>query len=230
MSARWSPADDAVLRAEYPRCTSQKIGIALGRSAASVRARARYLKLDGTSRIGKSQHRKRWTESENAYLREHYVTQTAETIAKALKRTAPSIQYRAKSLGLVAGRTRGRLWSEHEENQLWEKWGTLPVADIAQALDRTEPACAERAKVMGLGPLHTYRIDVGQVAEKYGYTVEQVQSAATYLDLRTRHGWHRDVESGKRSYRKKFRLTALTPEQVSEILAFLKEFPDEFPG
>ena len=230
MSERWGPAEDAILRAEYHLCTSQKIGIAIGRSAASVRARARYLKLDGTGRIGRSQHRKRWTKGEDVYLREHYVSQTAEVIAKDLKRTTPSIQYRAKILRLEAGRTRGRLWAEHEENKLWQLWGRTPVDQVAKTLNRSKDAIVERAKIMGLGAPSSERSNVWGIAAQSGYTPDQVQSAISYLDLRTRHGWHKDPETGRRTYRKKFRPSALTEEQVSEILVFLKQFPDGFPG
>ena len=230
MNERWGPAEDAILRAEYHLCTSQTIGLSIGRSAASVRARARYLKLDGTGRIGRSQHRKRWTEGEDAYLREHYVSQTAEVIAKALKRTTPSIQYRAKTLELVAGRTRGRLWAEHEENRLWQMWGHTPIDQIAKTLSRSKDAIVERAKIMDLGTLNSERSNVWELAEKNGYTPDQVQTALSYLDLRTRHGWHKDPETGQRTYRKKFRPSALTSEQRSEILVFLKQFPDGLPG
>jgi hypothetical protein len=230
MSERWGPAEDAILRAEYHLSTSQKIGSALGRSAASVRARARYLKLDGTGRIGRSQHRKRWTEGEDAYLREHYVSETAEVIAKDLKRTTPSVQYRAKVLRLEAGRTRGRLWADHEESRLWQMWGNRPPEGIAEALGRTVSAVVERAKVMGLGALGSKRSNVWEVAAQNGYTPDQVQRSVSYLDLRARHGWHKDPETGQRTYRKKFRPSSLTEEQVSEILVFLKQFPDGLPG
>lgn len=230
MSNRWGPAEDAILRAEYPRRNSQDIGIALGRSAAAVRARARYLNLDGTSRIGKSKYRQRWTEAEDTYLKEHYATQTAEVIAKALKRTTPSIRYRANSMGLVAGRTRGRFWTEYEENKLWQMWGIVPIAQIVEALDRSKDACVERAKVMGIGKATDPRMSVWKVADKYDYTVDQVQSALSYLDLRTKHGWKKDPETGERVYVKKFRPSGLSEDQVEEILAFLKQFPDGFPG
>jgi hypothetical protein len=230
MSERWGPAEDAILRAEYHLCTSQNIGLAIGRSAASVRARARYLNLDASCRIGRSQHRKRWTESEDAYLREHYVSQTAEVIAKDLKRTTPSIQYRAKVLRLEAGRTRGRLWAEHEENKLWQLWGRLSIDQVAKTLHRTRSATVERAKIMGLGASGSQRTNVWEIAAKNDYTPDQVQTAISYLDLRTRHGWHTDPETGQRTYRKKFRPSALTNEQKSEILVFLKQFPDGLPG
>jgi len=95
--AWYSAAEDAVVRAEYPRRDVLLADLArrLGRSVCSVERRAKVL---GVARG------RYWTAAEDLVLRAGYADGTAPAIAHQLGRTVKAVHKRANSLGLSAGR------------------------------------------------------------------------------------------------------------------------------
>lgn len=168
----------------------------------------------------------RWTEEEDARLREEYGIRTAQQIGVSLDRTAGAVYKRASGLGLKALRTRGRLWTEADDRKLWWMWGTFSPALISKKTGRTQTACLQRAKQLGMGGMQQTTKPVGTVARETGYGEDRILSAARYLGIKIRAGGRTDREAKSRKHRTAYRHTALTEEQESTILEFLKGFPD----
>ena len=93
---RWTEQEDAYLRAHYPTAASRReiaaIGLALGKSPQAVGSRAQ--------RLGVFRGSRRWTLSQEDYLRSHYHHYDPARIAAHLGRTTYAVRRRAWLLGL----------------------------------------------------------------------------------------------------------------------------------
>lgn len=120
----WTPAEDAVLRADYGHIGgAREVAAKLGRTLDSVHRRAQRLKIHTHAR---------WTNDDDRRLRNLWGEYTVETIAKKLNRTTLATFQHAKEIGLKLGAPEG---SEY----LWHaaKRTGYPVASLRMILKRS---------------------------------------------------------------------------------------------
>lgn len=147
--ARWSAAEDAIVRDGYADGkTCETIARALpGRSRASVAARARLL--------GLSDYARRWTSADDALLARLTRERTPlPTVARALVRTPEAVRRRCHQLALEpppappAPRS-AKPWTRSEDAVLRLHAG-LNTATLAQWLGRSDRAVGSRMRALGL--------------------------------------------------------------------------------
>lgn len=99
-----------------------------------------------------------WTENEDRYLRDNYLTSSTEQLSKALKRSGTAIQKRAQLLdiqrnGGAGWRTQNRLpgdYSPQEDEFIRACYGIVFAADIAEELKRPQSSIMRRAGQLGI--------------------------------------------------------------------------------
>jgi hypothetical protein len=141
---RYAPDDDRAIRASWAAGESlETLARRLSRSPGSLLLRARTLGLH------RHAPRRRWTDAEDATLRDGYTDGlTCDEIARALiERTPTAIAARAHKLGLA---TYARRWSAEDDVRLSDAL-SLHTIDVAAAiLGRTPEAIRRRARQLEL--------------------------------------------------------------------------------
>lgn len=137
----WTDEEDRALRRFYTKRGSRYVAELLGRTIASVQARALALGVPGHGiRV--------WTEMEQRYLRTRYQKYTAEQIARTLRRTEESVRGQIHYLGL--GTYSPTPWTEAEVEYLRNHYGKAPVIELATELGRTTDAVELKARKLGI--------------------------------------------------------------------------------
>lgn len=90
----WTPAEDAILRANYQKLGAQQTAVLLNRSLCSTHHRAQRLKVFTHAR---------WTASDDKRLTMLWGDIGLAAIAKTLNRTQDACYFRANKIGLVRG-------------------------------------------------------------------------------------------------------------------------------
>jgi hypothetical protein len=137
----WTEEEDRILRRSYTKRGSRYVAELLGRTIASVQARALTLGVPGHGI-------RMWTEMEQRYLRTRYQTFTAEQIARTLRRTEESVRGQIHHLGL--GTYSPTPWTEAEVEYLRAHYGKAPVCELAVELGRTTDAVELKARKLGI--------------------------------------------------------------------------------
>jgi hypothetical protein len=91
-SARWSEAEEIVLREMYGKYPASVIAEVLNRSIAAVKEKAH--------KLGITKRHRRWNDEEVILLRKLYSQSVASEIAKVLGRSVASVRHKATRLGL----------------------------------------------------------------------------------------------------------------------------------
>jgi len=91
---------------------------------------------------------RKWTEREDAYIQQWYMTQGRIRIAKVLKRDPAAIGKRAQQLGLRVRKVRA--WDVKETEYLRCHYFEEKSAKIARHLGRTVQSIMQRAKILGI--------------------------------------------------------------------------------
>lgn len=130
-SRPWNPADEALLRALYPKTRTDELPKRLGRSRSAINNRAAALHL---RKHAAASMRRRWTADEDAALRACYADTLSEDIARRFGRRLSSVHNRAGKLGLhksaafVADAARDRIRREgHGARAHQFKKGIVPA-------------------------------------------------------------------------------------------------------
>lgn len=92
---------------------------------------------------------KRFTESEDGYIRANYHAMLARDIASHLDRGVQQIRKRAGKLGVANPLKR---WGDSEDAVIRAGWGKRMLADVARELDRRVSEVSTRAKAIGCSP------------------------------------------------------------------------------
>lgn len=95
---------------------------------------------------------RKWTEEEDDYVRENYLTETSYSIGRKLKRTSNSVKQRASLLGLkkpVAGK-----WSDEEVTYLKDNYSSKSMKQIQKKIKRTNASIYNKAYELGLDELN----------------------------------------------------------------------------
>jgi len=90
--------------------------------------------------------RKKWTQSEDDYIRKNISTTTQAEMAEKLGRTVHAVRNRISILNLSNGR-----WTNEDIEYLKESWGNKSVSAIASRLNRTEDAVIVKVFKLKLG-------------------------------------------------------------------------------
>ncbi len=106
----------------------------------------------------------RWTENDEALLREYAKKYHYATIAKKMNKTDAAIYLKARRLGIVLIQDR-RKWTEDEERELHDKWGSKRIEQIAAEMKRTVFSIRVKATRMKLGPMSEGDLDKITVSE-----------------------------------------------------------------
>lgn len=95
--------------------------------------------------------RKRWTETEDQFLRFNYVRYTNEILADQMERSAGAIKDRAARLGITKKGSRKR-WTKTEHNYLAKNRDILKPSVIAKKLGRSRAAIVNRCTLFFKDP------------------------------------------------------------------------------
>lgn len=98
--------------------------------------------------------RRRWTNEEEAELRNLYGNESVSEIARRLERSENSVRKRASALGLKSNHRKyssvRRFWNDDEEWTLVEKFNNTDTQELAKELNRSETAIINRARLINV--------------------------------------------------------------------------------
>ena len=151
MSRRWTEDELRVLRRLYRRLGARNVAVRLNRSRDTFMAKA--------AQLGFRYNRIRpWREGEDRYLRRHYHDRSRASLARALRRTVPSIA----KIALLVGRSpnavllyaqvlrlrrpqHDHLWTQEEHRYFVKNRKKQTYKEIARALGLTAIAVSHHA-------------------------------------------------------------------------------------
>ena len=142
----WSPEEDQILYTKYPEMGNNCAELLPGRSRAACSVRAGRLGI---------YKKKGFDDSDDAFLRENFVTLGPEMCAEKLGKSVAMIKKRAAELQ-VAGT--GRRWTEEEDDYLRENFPTMGIRVRWKLAHRTKQSIYSRARRLGL-IAQTVRVD-----------------------------------------------------------------------
>ena len=90
---------------------------------------------------------RRWTPTEEEYIRDHWRSQSDAEMAKALGRSEGAVRTKRRQLRCSPQKT----WTPEDEEYLREAWGRVSIPGIAKHLDRTVDAVKVHVARLGLG-------------------------------------------------------------------------------
>lgn len=117
-----------------------------------------------------------------------------------------------------------RPWIQKDDDYIRWHWADLPLERIAEALGRTFDGIAMRAIKIGLGrPRHRGVESMKALAERTGYTRVKLLNACRKAGIIPRMPIVTNKGRGKDPYKGR----VLSEEQVTKVLAFLAQRPDQ---
>ncbi len=144
---RWSRADDALLRKLYDHRSTKELALRFNCTAREIEARRRHLRLRRPDTISVP---RRWSEAEDALLRELAGSTDRKEIAQRLGRSRQAVTDRADRLGVMCGDDKLRRWQPEEDNILRSLWKQASVAELAAQLGRTVLGVRHRLQKLDL--------------------------------------------------------------------------------
>jgi len=196
---RWSDEEIKILKEMYPLHTTEEISDMIDRTAAGICGMAHRLKLRKLSP---------WTKKHDAFLRRFHTKKSYDKIASALNRTADSVLWRAKKLGIttkVPHAVRPSVpWIKKEYDLFIKHYPTTTAKELGKRIGRSKGAIDARARVLGIKKYTEERNWTKQqdkiirkyykkmrykdLAVKLGRSCEAVQSRISKLGL-MKNGW-----------------------------------------
>lgn len=136
----WSAREDAYLRRNHLKRTSDELASKLGRTVVAVRVRLRHLGL---------RESKAWSPEDMAFLKEHYGTMKSHELARLLGRSGGAVRNMASEIGLS---TSYRTISPEEELAIVALVGTASLASIGERFGIFEARVSKFAHDHGIDP------------------------------------------------------------------------------
>ena len=125
----------------------------LGRTTMSVQRKITGLGLSmSDEEYQKMTGKTRWTEEEEAALREHYARGNVKLLSEMLGRSEGQIRKKASLMGISEDYHK---WTEEEENYVINSWGMRSIKIMAKKLNLTEDAVKLKAHALNLRQQHT---------------------------------------------------------------------------
>ena len=192
----WSKDEDEFLKQNYRVMTFKEIAEHLGRSKDSCKARSGILGI----RVKKQISHKLWTDEQDEFLRQNYLTMPIKEIAEHLGRSEKACTHRANRIGL----RKTNDWTEEQDEFLRQHYSTKNINEIAEYIGRTEGACITRASSLGLRraciPVWTQKEDeflkqnfltmsLKDIAKHLGRTRDNCKRRASMFGLRKIAKW-----------------------------------------
>lgn len=150
----WTQEELDILKAYYP---SEGIGVKRllpGRSDSQIYGVAWHYGVKNEKRKkrnGNTFPTRRYTKEDYEYIRNHYETDGAEAVAKALDRTTNAIKSTASKIGLPEGKpARQKAWSEKEKQIMLEYFPKEGIKVKRRLPDRTEASIYAEADHLGI--------------------------------------------------------------------------------
>ena len=142
----WTEDEDNILQEYYPKEGGLVCHRLPGRTRNACKNRAQYIRLQR-----QEEHKfSRWTEEEDAILKEYYSTERETVHLRLPGRTASACQRRAVGMKLGLQDPSITSWTE-EEDQIMREYYPKEGGRVQMRLTkRTKGACKTRAKVLGL--------------------------------------------------------------------------------
>ena len=142
----WTEDEDNILQEYYPKEGGLVCHRLPGRTRNACKNRAQYIRLQR-----QEEHKfSRWTEEEDAILKEYYPTEGETVHLRLPGRTASACQRRAVGMKLGLQDPSITSWTE-EEDQIMREYYPKEGGRVQMRLTkRTKGACKPRAKVLGL--------------------------------------------------------------------------------
>lgn len=142
----WTEDEDNILQEYYPKEGGLVCHRLPGRTRNACKNRAQYIRLQR-----QEEHKfSRWTEEEDAILKEYYPTERETVHLRLPGRTASACQRRAVGMKLGLQDPSITSWTE-EEDQIMREYYPKEGGRVQMRLTkRTKGACKTRAKVLGL--------------------------------------------------------------------------------
>lgn len=142
----WTEDEDNILQEYYPKEGGLVCHRLPGRTRNACKNRAQYIRLQR-----QEDHKfSRWTEEEDAILKEYYPTERETVHLRLPGRTASACQRRAVGMKLGLQDPSITSWTE-EEDQIMREYYPKEGGRVQMRLTkRTKGACKTRAKVLGL--------------------------------------------------------------------------------
>lgn len=125
----YTPKEILIIKKYYPQNGSAYVGKMLGRSPASIRYKARKLKVERNIPGV-------WSAEELEYLLKSYKKKRPSEIARNLNRSTGAVLVRARMLGLF--KKFSRRWTNDEELYLIKNFRSMRYKQIGRHLNRTE--------------------------------------------------------------------------------------------
>jgi len=185
----------------------------LNRTEDSIMRKARRLDLNMHKKEEDLKKRK-WTETEDKSIMDHYKKMSSNEIALYINRTASSLRKRAWALKISAVVNR---WTSEEEELLFEKWGIINVETIAKQLARSRSAVLLKAYQMSLRE---------QITANGTYLTPDDISNILNINIRTFYTW---MSNGFIKYRK-FRVGKKKKYQITvdAFCEFIENYQDKW--
>ena len=142
----WTEDEDNILQEYYPKEGGLVCHRLPGRTRNACKNRAQYIRLQR-----QEEHKfSRWTEEEDAILKEYYSTERETVHLRLPGRTASACQRRAVGMKLGLQDPSITSWTEEEDQIMRESYPKEGGRVQMRLTKRTKGACKTRAKVLGL--------------------------------------------------------------------------------
>jgi predicted transcriptional regulator len=123
----------------------------LGRLSMEAMSRRLGISVNAVQRIARQKgyapksHLRRWSQTEDEFIRRNYATMTCRELGQALGRSLDMVSWRTRRLGLTDGEHRKQVrWRPAEEKILIASFGRCDREEIARKLGRTVRAVESR--------------------------------------------------------------------------------------
>ena len=191
---KWTETEDWLLTNAYPKFSNEVLAIGHNRSVEAIRSRAKVLGLKKAADYKRNLGKTTFTEYEDLFIEEHYLTMPVKTIAHRLGRSGTGIQGRLKAMGLEIPR---EVIQQRIKNSQYKK-GSIPANKgkkqsefmTAEAIERTKATRYKKGNEPhntlydGCIVWHKYHPDKNTV-EGYYF----VRISLSKWDLLQRHIW-----------------------------------------
>ena len=211
----WSAKEDIILLNNYKQLGYSEVAKLVSRSSSSCRNRLYRLRKNNKTIKSKYQmFNKKWTTSEENFLKTNYPDKGAKWCGKHLNRSPSSCISRAITLKIK----RSYHWSKDEDDIIKKYYPLYGVNKVSELLKRNKQTCFQRAHVLGIKYIDTSKWSKAEVdflkkyypekgskyvSEKLNRSYIACRSKAAILKLKRIPNWsERDKKFLKKYYPK----------------------------
>lgn len=215
----WSVKEYLILLNNYKQLGYNKVANLVNRSPSSCRNRLYRLRKNNKTIKSKYQmFNKKWTTSEDNFLKTNYPDKGAKWCGKHLNRSPSSCISRAITLKIK----RSYHWSKDEDDIIKKYYPLYGINKVSKLLNRNKETCFQRAHVLGVKYINTSKWSESElnflkkyypekggkyVAEKLNRSYVACHSKAAVLKLKTIPKWSENDKKFLKKYYPKYGAT-----------------------